>query len=149
MGDVDEMTELDADTQMEALFHTLNSEWISSIVAMGVGAAGIASGAAMGPAAGAILGATRRTALPPHWILIGVNSKSIRLTSSSRKGEHGALLSEYRAGSFRATLARNIGEVDLVLFAKGHESVALKGKWGPFHRSQIRVARAVVALAAN
>ena len=58
-----------------ALFHTLDSQALSVIVAMGVGAAGIASGAGMGAVADAythLFSSPSGQPVPPHWIFIRV-----------------------------------------------------------------------------
>lgn len=143
-------TPVSLDPPLEALFHTFDSRAFSVFLAMGVGAAGIASGSAAGPASDAILKLfepSKGTKALPHWVVIRVQPSSVQFFASNRHGVHGDdPVAEFRAGSFGAVLTRNIGEVDLSLFPKKGDSVSLKGKWGPFHTSQMKVARAIVAL---
>lgn len=103
----------------------------------------------MGSTAGAIMNFVPgggKTKTLPHWIVISVDTNTVKLFASDRKGLLGPLLAELQAGTFRASLLRNIGEVDLNIYPKSGSSISLKGKWGPFHRQQMAVARGVVAM---
>src|SRR5580658_5485606 len=104
----------------EGLFHTLDSHALSAFIAMGIGAASIASGASAGPAAAAILKLFQSSAgskALPHWVVIRVTPDAVQFLASNRHGECGDQpVAELEHGSFRATVARNVGEVDLSLF---------------------------------
>jgi len=98
---------------------------------MGVGAAGIASGSAAGPASDAILKLfepSNGTKALPHWVIIRVQPSSVQFFASNRhgvRGHHPVAL--FTPGSFGAALSRNIADLDLTLFPKKGDSISLKG----------------------
>jgi len=138
-----------ADGALEAMFHTWDPQLAADIAAMGVGMAGVASGSAMSLATPAFLSflPTRSSKPLPHWILLRADGQGIRLFASDRKRQKGLLVKEAARGAFRASLHRNIGDIELLLFFGAQEDVLLKGKWGPFRHQPMRVARAVLGLA--
>jgi hypothetical protein len=132
----------------EALFETWDSHLFADIAAMGVGFAAVASGVGMSEATPDLLSflPNRRSKVLPHRILLRADSHGIHLFASDRKSQRGKLVMEAVPGSFRASLHHNIGDVELLLFFKGYECVALTGKWDPFRRKAMRVAREVTEM---
>lgn len=138
-----------SDDGLEALFHTWDPQLVADITAMGVGMTGVASGSSMSLATPAFLSflPTRPSKPLPHWILLRADQQGIHLFASNRKRRRGPLILEAGPGTFRASLHRNIGDIELLLFFITREPISLKGKWGPFHHQPIRVARDLVQLA--
>lgn len=133
----------------EAIFHTWDPKLVADIAAIGVGMAGVASGSAMSLATPAFFDflPSRRAKPLPHWILLGVDGQGIHLHASDRHRRKGPVVVEAEPRTYRATLHRNLGDIELLLFIKKQEPISLKGKWGPFWHQPMRVARAVLRLA--
>lgn len=131
---------------MEGLFRTWDSHLRSDVIAFGVGA-----GLAHGPGGDAIAGAAMHLGSGqsqlPHWILVQTDESGLLLFSSDKQGAKGHRLLGASRGTFRASLHRNIGQVQLMVFIPGQPSIALRGKAVLGRRKQIRVARAVVEMA--
>jgi hypothetical protein len=127
-----------------ALFRSWDSHLLASIAAFVVGVLGGGGG---GSSAGAAANVGSLPPQLPRWILVETDALGVRLFASNRSGAKGGQLLEAGQGTFRASLHRNVGQIQLMLFVPEERSVALKGRWGPFRRGPIRVARAVVGLA--
>jgi hypothetical protein len=132
---------------LEAPFHTLDSRLIEGIVTMGIGMASIGGASSVtGAAADAVhksLFPARRGKPLPHRLLVRTDRAGVHIYSSDRKGSRGPLVLEAPAGTYSATLNRNIGAIEVTLFIHGRDPIALMGKWGPFRRQPMRVARAL------
>lgn len=132
----------------EALFRTWDSRLVAAIAALGRGLTGISKGGGSVPPAGT----KSDPAQPPKeqdWVLVRVDDLGVHLFASDRSGARGPVLGEASPGTFRASLYRYIGEIQLILFFPDQDSVTLKGRWTPLQRKPIQVARAVLGLAAR
>ncbi len=133
------------DEARTALFRSWDTHRLAKMTSFVVGVMG--AGAVGSPAAA---GAADMGSLPPQlprWVLVQTDAHGVRLFASNRNGTKGGQLLEAGRGTFRASLHRNAGQIQLMLFVPEERPVALKGRWSPFRRGPIRVARAIVALA--
>lgn len=86
----------------------------------------------------------RRSKPLPHRLVVRTDEEGVKLYASNRKGTKGPLVLDVRSGSYQAKLHRNVGQIELTLFIEGRDPVTLVGKWGPFRRHPMQVARAIV-----
>ena len=133
---------------LEAVFRSWDSHLLSDIAAFGVGAVG-AGGPEGEVVAGAVAHLGSRPSQLPHWILVHTDANGVSLFASDTRGTKGRQLLEAGRGTFRASLHRSIGQVQLMLFVPDSPSVALRAKSGPRRRTTLQVARTVLALAAQ
>jgi hypothetical protein len=130
----------------DGLFRSRDSHLLSDIAAFGVGA-----GFAHGPGgdAAVIAASELGSGRPPqpHWVLVQADEDTLLMFASDKRGRKGRLLRKASRGTFRASLHRTIGQIQLTVFVHGQPSVALRGKAGFGRLKQVRVARAVVDLA--
>jgi hypothetical protein len=130
----------------DGLFRSGDSHLLSDIGAFGVGV-----GIAHGPGGDAAVIAASELGLgrsqQPHWILVQADEDTLLLFASDKRATKGRLLLEASRGTFRASLHRTIGQIQLMVFVQGQPSVALRGKAGFGRRNQVLVARADLDLA--
>lgn len=133
--------------QQEAVFRTWDSHLLANIGAFGIG---VSSALGLGPTssvAGVVANVPAQHAEGSRWILVRTDADGVHIFASDHRGSEGRRLLDASRGAFRASLHLYVGEILLMLFVPEHPTTSLKGKWGPFNRGPIRVARTVVDLA--
>lgn len=135
-----------AGAQQEALFRVSDAHLLANIAAFGVGASGAFGVGPTASAAGMTVNLPGGRSEPPHYVLVQADDKSFRLFASDKRGVKGPQFLEAGRGTFRAALHRLIGQVQLILFVPDRPPIELRGKWGPFRRGPIRIARTVMSL---
>lgn len=127
-----------------AVLHVYNPETVAGVAAIGLGAAGIASGPAAGRAVGDVLEwgkrAKRRYLALPRRVLAVVNDDSVVLHEWTVLGGCGAQVARWLRGGFTAEKVHYAGEVGVRVQLSGAIAV-LTVRHGPTHRA----ARATVA----
>jgi hypothetical protein len=137
-----------ADGSVEAIFHTLDSQIVEQIATIGVGMAAIGG---MSSVTGTAANSMLRTVFPArrnkpllHRLLVRTDETGVKLYASNRNGRQGPLVLDVRSGTFQARLHRNIGQIELTLFINDRDPITLVGKWGPFRRQPMRVAKVII-----
>lgn len=144
-----------AQTNQEAaavgLFTVSDTAWLGTLGAAMMGAAaGMGAGTAGGPMMDKWVRWTEasrpRTKLP-HRVVVAVLNDSMLILGGSRRAGFGQQIARWPASGFSASMQRFLFEVDLTVQPDGGGRVVLAAKRGPLHRTNVRTARAVVALA--
>jgi hypothetical protein len=130
---------------LEARFHSWTPHLIANVAAFGSGFSDAFGVGVNAPTV--VANVSLQPTTLPHPILVSADKHGIHLYAADQGRARGQLLLEAGPSTFRASLHRYIGEIQLMLFVPQHKPTSLKGKWTPITRQPMRVARAIVGLA--
>jgi len=146
-----------------AVLHVYSPEALASALAVGMGTAGVASGAALGRTADGRLvsamseatdsalewgrKAQQRYLRLPSRVLTVVTSEAIELHEWTWTGGKGAALARWQPGSFQAQRVRYIGQVGVRVVLGTGKAAILTGRPGPLHPATRAVIDAILQAA--
>lgn len=145
------------------VLHVYRPEALASALAVGMGTAGVASGAAIGRTADGRLvsamaeatdralewgrNAQQRYLRLPSRVLAVVTTEAVVLHEWTGVGGKGAELARWQPGSFQAQRVRYLGQVGVRVVADTGKAAILTGRAGPLHRATHAVIEAILQAA--